>query len=108
MRRMSSNWWMQDTTPRDTCPPSLRLGDKFMQEKPSMSEPITRYVGLDVHKSYCMVGAVDSGQNVVLPPRKITLTSFETWAAKELKTSDAVVLEVSANAWELYDMLHGK
>jgi transposase len=73
-----------------------------------MSEPITRYVGLDVHKSYCMVGAVDSGQNVVMPPRKIALTSFETWAEKELKTSDAVVLEVSANAWEIYDMLHGK
>ena len=31
MSHKSSNWWMQATTPKDTCPPSFRLGNKFMQ-----------------------------------------------------------------------------
>ena len=39
-----------------------------------------RYVGLDVHKQYVMVGAVNPTQEMVLPPRKVTLAEFEGWA----------------------------
>jgi hypothetical protein len=36
-----------------------------------------RYVGLDVHKHYVMVGAVDQHQQVVMPPRQVALVELE-------------------------------
>ncbi len=70
-----------------------------------METAIERYVALDVHKRYCTVGAVDSQQQVVLPPRKVTMDGLENWAKEHLKRTDAVVFEASVNAWELYDLL---
>ncbi len=60
-----------------------------------------RYVALDVHKRYCMVGAVDSQQQVVMPPRKVTMEGLESWAKEHLRRTDAVVFEASVNAWEV-------
>jgi len=68
------------------------------------AEP-TRFVALDVHKQYVMVGAVDARQEVVLPPRRVALVEFPDWARDHLTTMDAVVLEATANAWHLYDLL---
>ena len=34
------------------------------------SMPVSRYVALDVHRSYLVVGAVDSQQHLVLSPRR--------------------------------------
>lgn len=65
----------------------------------------TRFVGLDVHKHYVMVGAVDARQEVVLPPRRVALVAFPDWARAQLRPSDAVVLEATANAWHLHDLL---
>jgi len=65
----------------------------------------TRFVALDVHKQYVMVGAVDARQEVVLPPRRVALVEFPDWARDHLTTTDAVVLEATANAWSLYDGL---
>lgn len=45
-----------------------------------MADKQKRYVGLDVHKNYVMVGAVNRLQEMVLPPRKVSLTEFEGWA----------------------------
>ncbi|MBI1877901.1 MAG: IS110 family transposase, partial [Chloroflexi bacterium] len=42
-----------------------------------MTEYQKRYVGLDVHKYYVMVGAVNASQEVVLPPHKVSLIEFE-------------------------------
>ena len=64
-----------------------------------------RYVGLDVHKHYVMVGAVDGNQQVVLPPRKVALVELEGWAKKYLRSSDQVVLEATTNAWYVHDLL---
>jgi transposase len=64
-----------------------------------------RYVGLDVHKHYVMVGAVNRWQEMVLPPRKVSLAEFEGWAKKHLRPTDEVVLEATSNAWYLYDLL---
>lgn len=64
-----------------------------------------RYVGLDVHKHYVMVGAVNAAQEVVLPPRKVSLLEFEGWAKKHLRPTDEVVLEATTNAWYFYDLL---
>jgi len=70
-----------------------------------MTENQKRYVGLDVHKHYLMVGAVNASQEVVLPPRKVSLIEFEGWAKKHLRPTDEVVLEASTDAWYLYDLL---
>jgi len=70
-----------------------------------MSDPQKRYVGLDVHKQYVMVGAVNAAHEVVLPPRKVSLVEFEGWAKKHLRSTDEVVLEATTNAWYLYDLL---
>jgi transposase len=64
-----------------------------------------RYVGLDVHKHYVMVGAVNAYQEMVLPPRKVSLAEFEGWAKKHLRSTDEVVLEATTNAWYIYDLL---
>jgi hypothetical protein len=63
-----------------------------------MTDTQKRYVGLDVHKHYLMVGAVNRFQEVVLPPRKVSLAEFEAWAKKNLRPTDEVVLEATTNA----------
>ncbi|MDQ5850993.1 MAG: IS110 family transposase [Chloroflexota bacterium] len=65
----------------------------------------TRFVALDLHKDYIVVGAVDAQQHVVLPPRRIAAAAFEAWARTELTTSDAVVLEATTTAWQVHDLL---
>ena len=70
-----------------------------------MTDTQKRYVGLDVHKQYVMVGAVNRLQEMLLPPRKVSLAEFEGWANKHLRPTDEVVLEATTNAWYLYDLL---
>jgi transposase len=71
-------------------------------EEVTMTESQKRYVGLDTHKQYVMVGAVNATQEVVLPPRKVSLLEFEGWAKKHLRPTDEVVLEATTNAWYIY------
>ncbi len=66
---------------------------------------LTRFVAIDVHKDYVMVGAVDVQQQIVLPPRRLSMIEFEDWAPKRLTKSDSVVLEATTNAWHLVDQL---
>ena len=67
----------------------------------------SRFVAIDIHKSYLMVGAIDTEQRVVLQPRKIELHRFIAWASANLLPTDAVVLEATTNAWTIYDQLVG-
>ena len=62
-------------------------------------------MGLDVHKHYVMVGAVDQYQQVLLPPRKVALLELEGWARRHLQPTDQVVLEATTNAWYVHDLL---
>lgn len=70
-----------------------------------MSDASGRFVALDVHKSYLVVGAVDAAQTVVLSPRKVDARRFDEWARQHLRLTDVVVFEVTTNAWALYDLL---
>jgi transposase len=65
----------------------------------------TRFVGLDVHRRYATVAAVDGKQQVVLTARRIEFEDFDVWIRKHLRRTDAVTLEATSNAWHLYDML---
>ena len=51
-----------------------------------------RFFGLDVHKAYMMVAAVNADQEVVVKPRRVTFERFENWMNKVLRPSDEVVL----------------
>lgn len=64
-----------------------------------------RYVGLDVHRDYVVVGAVNTQQEVVLAPRRLPLDELLPWAQQHLHVSDAVVLEAMSNAWHVHDQL---
>jgi transposase len=71
---------------------------------PVMAMP-SRFIGLDVHKHYVVVGAVDTQQTVVLRPRRLSLEEFERWRRTQLHASDAIVLEATGSAWHIYDQL---
>lgn len=62
-------------------------------------------MGLDLHKYYLVAVAVDEDLNKVYGPRRVELAEVEAWAAKTLTPDDAVVLEMTANAWTLHDEL---
>jgi transposase len=78
-----------------------------------MSEPLSapapsvwkRYIAIDLHKHYLMVGGIDAQQHLVLPPRKLDLDRWLAWAQANLTTTDAVVIEATTNAWHIYDQL---
>lgn len=71
----------------------------------SSSNDTPRFVALDLHKRYVMVGAVNTQQEVVLRPHRIELVAFERWAKKHLQPTDELVLEATSNAWYIYDLL---
>jgi transposase len=70
----------------------------------SISPPIERYVGIDLHKHYLVSGGVNAKQEVVLPPRRIELGDWPKWAKTHLTKSDLVVVEATTNAWDFYDL----
>jgi transposase len=71
----------------------------------SQITPPSRFVGLDVHKHYLIAAAVDANQNVVLHPRRVQLAHLDHWMRKALTSQDAVVLEMTTNAFQLHDDL---
>lgn len=70
------------------------------------SVSVERFVALDVHKHYVVVGAVNAQQQVVVAPRRVELDNLADWAQHHLRKTDAVVLEATTNAWHLCDQLH--
>jgi transposase len=71
------------------------------RKKPSPN----RFVGLDVHKHYLIAAAVDPDRNEVMSPRRVLLERLDSWVRKTLTPQDAVVLEMTTNAFQLYDDL---
>jgi len=71
----------------------------------SKQDPQKRFFGLDVHKSYVMVAAVDADKEVVLKPRRVTFARFENWMSETLCPTDEAVLEATTNAWHVHDLL---
>ena len=80
------------------CPPIAQKGLTMPQET-------QRFIGLDVHKSYVVVAAVDEQQTILLQPRRISIENLPEWLEGHLQPDDAVVLEACSMAWALHDML---
>jgi transposase len=67
---------------------------------------LTCFVGIDLHKHFVVVAAVDAQQQPVLKPTgRIDLDDWPAWAAAHLGPQDAVVVEATGNAWWCYDIV---
>jgi len=65
----------------------------------------SRYIAIDIHKHYLMIGGIDAHKRVVLQPRRVELSRWRDWAQANLLPTDAVVIESTTNAWAIYDLL---
>ena len=70
----------------------------------SISVPIERYWGIDLHKHYLVVGGVNAKQEIVLSPRRVDLDVWPKWAQAQLTPADVVVVEATTNSWDFYDV----
>jgi transposase len=66
---------------------------------------VSRFFGIDTHKNYVMVAAVDRDQQALTEPTRISMANLPEWAAQHLTDQDQVVLEVSGNTWSVIDLL---
>src|SRR5215213_5432371 len=55
----------------------------------------TRYIAIDIHKHYLMIGGIDAHKRIVLQPRKVELQRWREWAKANLHPTDAVVIEAT-------------
>lgn len=69
------------------------------------SIPLQRFIAIDSHKHYVMVGGMNHQRQWVLRPRKVSMARFRDWATKNLKPDDRVVLETTSNVWDLHDIV---
>ena len=67
----------------------------------------TRYIAIDIHKHYLMIGGIDAHKRIVLQPRRVELHRWLDWAKANLHPTDAVVIEATTNAWLIYDQMVG-
>jgi transposase len=67
----------------------------------------SRYIAIDIHKHYLMIGGIDAHKRIVLQPRKVELQRWSAWAQANLHPTDTVVIEATTNAWVIYDQLVG-
>lgn len=65
----------------------------------------SRFVGLDVHKHYLVAYALDGDLNRSFGPQRVELERLDQWREKCLTHDDAVVLEMTTNAFQIYDDL---
>ena len=64
-----------------------------------------RYMALDIHREYILVGAQDEEKGWVLMPRRVSIEKFREWAKKNIRVGDIVVLETTTNVWATYDIV---
>jgi transposase len=67
--------------------------------------PIQRYIALDLHKHYIMVGGQNQEREWVLRPRKVLMHRFRQWAKQNLRPGDEVAIETTGNTWDIYDIV---
>ena len=50
-----------------------------------------RYMALDIHREYILVGAWNEEKEWILMPRRVSLERFPEWAKKNIRKGDIVV-----------------
>jgi transposase len=64
-----------------------------------------RYMAMDIHREYILVGAWNEEKDWVLTPRRVSIERFPEWAKKNIRKGDIVVLETTTNVWATYDIV---
>jgi hypothetical protein len=64
---------------------------------------IIRFFGVDLHKHFLYIAAVNSLQQIVLKPLKIPLENWPDWARDHLLPTDVLAVESITNPWDFYD-----
>jgi hypothetical protein len=64
-----------------------------------------RYMALDTHREYILVGGWNEKKDWVLTPRRVGIEKFGEWAKKNIRQGDIVVLETTTNIWAVYDIV---
>jgi len=70
-----------------------------------MTSPPTRWIGLDIHKDYFVAAGVNAAKEIVLNPRKVPNNQLDKWIEKTLTPNDALILEMTTNAYAFHDAL---
>lgn len=64
-----------------------------------------RYLAVDIHREYLLVGGWNEKKEWVLTPRRVSIEKFSEWAKKNIRQGDIVVLETTTNVWTIYDIV---
>ena len=64
-----------------------------------------RYMAMDIHREYILVGAWNEEKDWVLTPRRVSIERFSEWVKKNIGEGDIVVLETTTNVWATYDIV---
>jgi transposase len=64
---------------------------------------IIRFFGVDLHKHFLYIAAVNSLQEIIFKPLKITLDKWPDWANNHLLPTDVVAVESTTNSWDFFD-----
>src|SRR5262245_43891307 len=93
----------------DPFSPQIRAPSVLSPKESIMSDPPlqswSRYIAIDIHNHYLMIGGIDAAKRIVLQPRRVELHRWLDWAQANLLPTDAVVLEATTNAWLIYDQI---
>lgn len=72
---------------------------------PPETVQIHRYLAIDIHKHYVMIGGQNRQQKWTLRPRRVPMARLRAWAEQHLQPGDAVVLETTGSVWDVYDIV---
>lgn len=64
-----------------------------------------RYIAMDIHRDYILVGGWNEEKEWVLTPRHVSTENFAEWTKKNIRAGDIVVLETTTNVWTVYDIV---
>jgi transposase len=78
---------------------------EFSMKKGQDTRGYERYMALDIHREYILVGAWHEEKDWVLTPRRVSTEKFPEWAKKNIRSGDIVVLETTTNVWATYDIV---
>lgn len=70
-----------------------------------MGNGAKRFIGLDIHKEYFVAVGVNAEREVIYGPRRVSNYQLDDWIHRQLTGADAVVLEMTTNAYVFYDSL---
>jgi transposase len=70
----------------------------------SIASSFQRYLAIDAHKHYVVVGGLNAQLEIVLPAHRMDIERYPQWAKENLTSKDCLVIEASTNTWDLYDL----